>query len=104
MIEISQGSDFYINIIAPPGSSLPEVVEATYVMYDRSDTLLLQKTLGDGVSFDGTTLVVHLNDIDTSSVLPGKYFHECVVRDINNDDIFLLKNRVTIQKTIARNQ
>lgn len=103
MEQIYQASDFKIEIVPTiDNKALSSVEYATYVLYNKTG-VVVTKTLGDGIVFTANKrLLVSLTDIDTAALL-GTYSQECVVRDSEGKDIFVLKDsQVTFKKTIAR--
>lgn len=101
-MKFKQASDVYI-VISPTIDSSPLVAiqNAQYVVYGR-EGVIITKTLGDGVSFQECAVTIHLTDIDTAELPKGKYTHECVIRDTQDNDTFILQDQFEITTTIAR--
>lgn len=103
-MEFKQASDVYINVKPViDGSPLTLVSKAKYVVFQRDKVILLEKTLNNGISFSAEEgLTVHLTDVDTLTLGPGRYEHEMVVQDLEENDTFVLKGNFKIVETVAR--
>ena len=103
-IEVNQASDVYLIINHKVNDSpLPPLSAAKYIVFDRSGTPLVTKTLGAGLEYSAGAVTVHITETDSAG-LRGGYNHECVVRDLDDNDIFILTGKIKFNKTTARIQ
>lgn len=105
MQQALQASDVSIEIIPlVNGKALDSVVAATYVLFNKSG-VAVTKTLGNGVVFTSNKrLEVSLTETDTEQLL-GTYEQECVIRDFEGKDIFVLESSpINFKKTTGRIQ
>jgi hypothetical protein len=101
-MEWHQSTDVYIKL-APKFGKLPPPppAYAKYILINSEGAVVLEKSLGEGISFLDDVYTIHLTDLDTANIL-GKYTQECIVKDILNNDFFILKESVKVIKTTAR--
>lgn len=103
-IEVNQAADTYLVINHEVnGSPLPPLSAAKYIVFDRQGNRLITKTLGDGLDYSVGVVTVHITDED-SLELQGNFKHECVVRDMSDNDIFILTGKIKFKSTTARIQ
>lgn len=72
------------------GVPLTAISAGKYQMFDEDGAVVLTKTLGFGLIFDNGAIRIPLTEQDTLN-LDGTYTHECLVRDPQGTDIFVLK-------------
>jgi hypothetical protein len=100
-LEVKQASDIYLVINCQVnGLSLPILSAAKYIVFNRASERLITKTLGNGITYNSGIVTVHLTDTDSD--LQGNYNHECVVKDMDDNDIFILTGKIRFIKTTAR--
>lgn len=101
-ISIKQASDVYLDVTPDIGGDpLSSIVAAKYIIFDKDGNILVERTFNQGITFSINTVTIHLTDTDTD-IPCGSYFHECVVKDPLDNDIFILTGRVRLSNTTAR--
>ena len=101
-IVFKQASDVYLDITGMiNGEPLTSISAAKYIICNLDGDVVVERTLGNGISFNAGVTTVHITDQD-SLELTGQYTHECVVKDTLDNDIFILTGRVRVIPTKAR--
>lgn len=101
-LTVKQATDFTISVTTTlDGSPIAGVSAAKYCVYGPKAVLVLEKTLGDGVSFANGVVKISFTETDTAT-LEGSFTHECLVRDLAGTDAFILEGSLRITKTLTR--
>jgi hypothetical protein len=85
------------------GSSVSATVfpDAFYVIADKRGEVLIQKTLGDGITVDGDNFKVFIDDGELTFF--GNYTHQFSVQDVEGNILPpVFQRKVKIIKTIKR--
>lgn len=101
--EFDQAADAVLNITHKvAGVPLGAISAGKYQMFDEDGAVVLTKTLGSGLFFESGTIRIPLTEQDTFT-LHGTYTHECLVRDAQGTDIFVLtRSKIKFKPTTVR--
>jgi hypothetical protein len=101
-LTVNQATDFTIGITTSiDGVPLSSVSQAKYCLYGARNVKVLEKTLGDGITFADGKITVTFTEADTFN-LEGSYTQECLVRNAAGTDVLALKGSIQINKILTR--
>lgn len=101
-VTVDQATDFMLRSDATiDGAVLTAVSAAKYCIYSARKVLLLEKTLGNGISFVDEKLLISFVESDTFD-LEGSYMHECLARDPTGRDVLVFRGTIRINKVLTR--
>lgn len=101
LIQLREASGGVINIQHDvDGVPISGIQAARYQIFNREGVAVLTATLGNGISWSGTSIVITLNAAMTA--LSGFYTHECAAIDTAGRDLIVLDGQIQFKPRKVR--